>query len=182
MNWKKILKILGFIVLAIIVLLGGLIGYGYYHMKGKYAVNEEKYPHYIGKIESDKAIRTDGFQLCKGGRMYGFYDSAAPKIYRTSKLEFKNTIKTSFQNQDYKDNGYLSLRFNMNCNGKTGNLIITELNPDLEITNLNPHLVDQLVNLSLKEENWQTISDTDVNYYMYLLFKIENGTITEILP
>ncbi|MBQ4820143.1 hypothetical protein [Aquimarina sp. MMG016] len=182
MNWKKTLKILGFIVLTIIVFIAGLIGYGYYHMKGKYAVNEEKYPHYIGKIESDKAIRTDDFQLCKGGRMYGFYSSAAPKIYRKSKLEFKKTIKTSFKDQNYKDNGYLSLRFNMNCKGKTGNLIITELNSDLGVTTLNSNLVDQLVSLSLQEENWQTVSDTDVNYYMYLLFKIENGTITEILP
>lgn len=181
MNWKKALKIIGYSILVILIFGLVALGYLYYQTKGKYPVDKEKYPQYIGKIDTSKEINTDGFEFCGRGRIRGYYHSAAPTIYKGSKLAFRKMIQSNFNNNQYTDQGYLSLRFNINCDGKTGNVIITELNPDLEKTTLNQDLVSELYELSIKEENWQTTGE-DLNYYMYLLFKIENGKVTEILP
>lgn len=181
MSWKRILKIAGYIILLIIILALGAFGYLYYQTKGKYLVDKEKYPQYIGKIDTSKAIKTKDFELCGKGRIRGYYHSAAPNIYKGSKLAFKQMIQSNFNTNPYTDQGYLNLRFNINCDGETGNVIVTELNTDLEIISLDQKLVTELYELSMKEENWET-ADEDLNYYMYLLFKIENGKVTEILP
>ncbi|MDH7446415.1 hypothetical protein [Aquimarina sp. 2201CG14-23] len=182
MNWKKLLKILGYFILAILLFILSTIGYLYYQTKGKYAVNKEKYPQYIGKIDAEKAIKSKGFELCSGGKIRGYYHSAAPAIYKGSKLSFKNKILDSFNKNGYNDYGYLNLRFNVNCKGETGNVIVSELNTDLEPATLDQNLVNELFNLSVQSENWQITNEEDVNYYIYLLFKIEDGKVTEILP
>ncbi|MBQ0735284.1 hypothetical protein [Aquimarina celericrescens] len=144
---------------------------------------QPKYPDYVGKIDLNKATRTTEFSLCKDeNKPHGFYSSSAPHIYKKNKLEFREFIVQHYQNRNRNDNGYLNLRFHINCRGETGNLIINELNADLEPSNLSATLVEQLVDLSMRNENWRTADHPTINYYMYLIFKIENGNVTEILP
>ena len=61
---------------------------------------------------------------------------------------------------------------------------IIELGTDYRPKKLSPELVDQLVSLSSKSENWKVAEydDEPVDSYMYLIFKIEDGKVSEILP
>ncbi len=168
--------------IMVLLLISGIM---YLFFANPSQINEvqPKYPDYVGEIYIDKATRTTGFSLCKDeNKPHGFYSSAAPHIYKKNKLAFKEFIAQQYQNRNRDDNGYLNLRFHINCRDETGNLIINELNADLEPSNLNATLVEQLVDLSMRSENWRTANHPTLNYYMYLIFKIENGNVTEILP
>ena len=187
MKIKKILKISA-IVLGSILLIGVLLlGYGYYQFNGKYNINKEKYPNRIGHIDPENALYTTGFELCGEGNLTGQYSSSAPHIYKNSKYTFRKYIQQNYSNKEYTDNGYLNLRFQVNCHGNVGNVEVNQLNEEYEKVQMNSDLVEQLIALTIQENNWQVRYHPDdstktFNQYMYLLYKIENGNVTEILP
>lgn len=185
MTGKKVLKIFGISVLVLVLIAVGLFSYAYYQMSGKYSVNESKYPAYIGKIDPEKALYTENFELCNP-KSYpvGFYSSAAPRIYKGSKRSFLKRFKAQYKITDTTSSGYLNLRFNINCKGQTGNLVVEELNSDLVKVDLDDKIVKDLIEFALQKENWHTYKEatSSDDYYMYLIFKIESGNVTEIIP
>lgn len=187
MKIKKILKISS-IILGSISLIGiVLIGYRYYSFEGKYNINKENYPNQIGYIDTKNALYTSDFELCDEGGLIGHYSSSAPHIYKNSKYTFRNYIQQNYINKEYTDNGYLNLRFHVNCHGNVGNLEVNQLNEDFEKMQMNKEMVEQLIALTIQENNWQVRYQPDdstkiFNQYMYLLYKIENGNVTEIMP
>lgn len=183
MNIKKVLRVSGFILLGVISLLGVLVAFFYYQYQGKYQVDSEKYGHNVGYIDPSNTIQLNkDFELCGKGRLIGYYHSAAPKIYRGTKLEFREFILSNFENNGFSDSGILNLRFHINCDGQVGNMEVNELDNDFEKSSLTEELVDQLIELISQSKNWETFADEDYNYYMYLNFKIEDGNVTEIVP
>ncbi|MEW7289487.1 hypothetical protein [Aquimarina sp. 2304DJ70-9] len=185
MRRKKILKVIGYIILIPVLVIAAMAGYIYYQYQGKYPVDKNKHPFNIGHVNLEKALFTEGFEMCDDKHLLGYYHSSAPRIYRENKLAFVQKIRGSYKNKNYQDTGYLNLRFHINCEGKVGNVEVNELDTDMRISNLTDSLVNQLVELSIKEDNWQVEKEkyeTTHNHYMYLLFKIENGNIAEILP
>ena len=77
-----------------------------------------------------------------------------------------------------------NLHLIVNCEGRAGRFEINELNLNLEKTNLNNHLVEDLLSITAEQKNWSVfnVKAHPKNYYMYILYRIENGKITEILP
>ncbi|MEK9613061.1 MAG: hypothetical protein VW080_03955, partial [Flavobacteriaceae bacterium] len=145
---------------------------------------EGKYLHPIGHIDPKNAVIIDSTEIYESRHLIGFYSSAAPSIYTGCKYDFKTFIKDSFQNKGYSDNGYLNIRFYLNSQEKVFMYEVNELNLDLEPSNLDDKLVDQLLSLSLKGKNWHAYDHEHErsNYYMYLNYRIENGAITAIIP
>lgn len=183
MRIRKVLKILGYVMLGIILFGGILIVLFYYQYLGKYPVNAEKYKHNVGHIDATNADQPNkGFELCGTRRLVGSYHSAAPRIYRGSKRVFVSFILSEFDNKGYTDSGILNFRFHINCDKQVGNLEINQLNLNYEKTQLTQELVDQLTHLVVQSSNWEAFGGKDDNYYMYLNFKIEDGNITEIIP
>lgn len=184
MNWKKIALIIFGILGVIILLFGSFIGYIYYERLGKYPTNTAKYPQEIGYIDPTTSQFSEGFELCDSSlKPYGYYHSARD-IFKGGKYQFRKTISAKYANNGYTDSGFLNLRFLLNCKGEVGNVEINELNTEYEKTDLNDELVNQLVNLSIAKENWipKEIEGKAYDSYMYLIFKIKNGEVLEILP
>lgn len=147
-------------------------------------INEPKYQHYVGYINQEKAIINSGF-LCNKENIEYTHHGAAPIAYKGSKKNFKNTILSKYNHKLYKDSGYISFRFLVNCNGDAGWFEVAEMNLDLEEVNLDDKMVDELLNLTSEKENWNKLGyskEQKFDYYMYIIYRIENGNITEILP
>ena len=161
-----------------------LVGYLYYQYDWKYEVNEKKYPHNIGHLPQNNT--ESNFNLCNKERIVGWFASAAMSvpIFRGSKSTFKKYILENFNTTDNSDNGFLNLRFIINCKGEVGRIEINELDIDYKPSKFSPNLVKQIVELSSRKENWNisNIKGEQLDSYMYLIYKIENGEISEILP
>ncbi|MEL4307771.1 hypothetical protein [Joostella sp. CR20] len=181
MNNRKIIKIIGLIALLIVILMSTGLGYLYYKYEGRYNVNSDKYPYHVGHIDAESTIINDSFELCEDAGIVGTYSSSAPKIYKGSKYSFKQKILSKYQNNEYPDTGYLNLRFHINCNGEIGDMEVNELNLEFERIDLADEMVEQLIKLTHSSENWDLYLE-NANYYMYLIYNIENGEIVEILP
>lgn len=182
---KRILKIvlsfLGIITLLFIV----LAIYVYFKFYHSTKINQEKHPNYIGYINPDKALLNSDFTLCNREKIYSTYSGLGLDAYRGSKKTFKNTILSKYDSLSYNDSGYISYRFLVNCKGEAGWFEIIEMNLDLEETKLDKKIVESLLKLTSSAENWNTVGwdeNENVDYYMYVLYRIENGKIVEILP
>ncbi|MEO9511023.1 MAG: hypothetical protein ABJN84_08185 [Flavobacteriaceae bacterium] len=181
---KKWVKFLLFILLPIVILIVALFSYGYYNYWGKFPLDEEKYPNYIGYINQDAALLNDKYELCGDKEIYFTYNGAAYRAFQGNKSHFKKYILKTYENKGYSDSGYLNFRFLVNCEGNPGWFEIIQMDLDLNERDLNKYMVRQLLTLTSKPEHWNTLSfdDNPINYYMYISYRIEDGEIFEILP
>jgi len=144
----------------------------------------DKYQHYIGYINQEKVLLNDGY-LCNKDEIYFTFKGAGSDGYKGTKKRFRDTILSKYKHQLYKDSGYISFRFLVNCRGEAGWFEISEMNLDLGEKNLDNKMVQELLDLTSKKGNWNVFGFNEkegADYYMYLIYRIENGKITEILP
>ena len=179
MKLKKWLKISLFSLLGLVLIFAAVIGYFYYEYQGKYPVDETKYTHYIGYLSE-----SENFERCSD-RIIGWYASASKfvPIYNGSKSSFNKHIKENYIPSDTITNGFLNLRFMINCKGQVGDMEISQIDPNYKATEFSTKLIDQLIELSSQKKNWKIpVTEEPTDYYMYLIYKIKDGKIAEILP
>ena len=185
MNKKRVLKIFLYTVGVIILLIISIITIGYFYFTSKVPINKDKFPHYIGYIDQEKALLNDVYSLCDNGKIFKKHHGAPKVAFNISKKRFRETILSEYKNKNYEDSGYLNFRFLVNCEGNAGWFEIIEMNLDLEEVNLNDVMVNQLLKLTSNSKHWSTLTTSDEiprNYYMYISYRIEHGEIIEILP
>lgn len=172
----KIAYLVSFVIALVI-----LLAYGFTSSQSSY-FNQPHIGH-IGYLDSNYPDATEGFKRCNDELPIGFFHSAAPAIYKDGKRTFRNHILSNFLSDSYNDNGFLNLRFLINCKGEIGDIEVNELNTNYQVSPLNPKLVKELSSLTFRKENWNVITSMDSrDTYMYIIYKIENGEVTEILP
>ena len=180
---KKWLEILLYGILGIVLIIGGAIGYFYYQFEGKYKINSEKYQNYIGYLSPENRDFSPKFKPCNSNLPNGYYSNIGFETFDKSKSSFKQFIESNFKKERYTDSGMLNLRFIINCKGEIGDMEVNQLNKDYQLTELNSDLVEKIIQLTVEKENW-TISNNESHddKYMYLIFRLEDVKIVEILP
>ena len=80
-------------------------------------------------------------------------------------------------------NGYVTIRFLVNCEGKTGLFRTQQLNENYTEENFDRDFIE---NLSFTKSlyGWITkeVQRRKSDYYQYLTYKITDGKVSEILP
>lgn len=148
-----------------------------------YQVDENKYLHDIGYIDSTKALLNEGFKICNKERIYQYYNPRAAS-YSKGKNGLKKFILENYENKGYQDSGYLTIRFVINCEGQAGRYVIHENDLDLIPKKFDPKLVEHLFDLTVQLKKWNPniIHGKPSDSYMFLTYRIRNGEILEILP
>lgn len=184
MNWRKVIKITAIVIITLVLVFVGFSGYIYYKYYGKFNVDEEKYPHYIGYIDQNTALLNNTYSLCGDGKIYKIHHGAPFDAYKNNKRTFKNNVLKTYKNNGYKDSGYVNFRFLVNCEGNPGWFEVIQINEDYEEITHSKEMVNQLLKITSDPSHWAVYINADVprNYYHYVSYKIENGEITEILP
>jgi hypothetical protein len=184
MNKKRIFKIILYIIGILLFLIIALLAFGYFYIENKSPINKEKFPHYIGYIDQEKALLNDVYELCDDGDIYKTHHGAPDDAFEVSKKRFRDILLSEYKNENYTDSGYLNFRFLVNCKGNAGWFEIVEMNLDLEESDLNDKMVNQLFKLTSDSKHWKIFTHDDIprNYYMYISYRIEHGEIIEILP
>ena len=185
MKKKKVIKIILIGLASIIIAIAGLALYGYLYVKKAYDTENKPFKHYVGYIDTDKALLNDTYKLCNDIGIIHTYSSAGLEAYKSSKKQFRDTLNTTFNaGSNYSDSGYLNFRFLVNCEGNAGWFEIVQMDLDLKETPLNSKMVDELFKFTSNSSLWNVISyeNEPYNYYMYISYRIENGKVTEIIP
>ena len=150
---------------------------------GGLSPNEPKYQHIVGYIEPETALFGRDFEVCDENRIAQYYNPERAS-YSEGKNGLRKYILSNYKNKGYVDSGYLNIRFVINCRGEAGRYVIHENNLDLEPTEFDNDIVDQIFNLTRQLKKWNPVHHRGRKWdsYMYISYRIENGEIVEILP
>lgn len=143
------------------------------------------YPRMIGDIAPNPKLDDPSFQLCSGDQFAIQYYALGEKPYAGEKRALEKHFFNQYQaDKTAKESGLVRIRFLVNCEGQTGRFRIMGMDWDYQEKNFDSSITDQLLSLTKKLDKWKGFSTETraLDYYNYLIFKIEEGQLKEIMP
>lgn len=149
-------------------------------------VEKSDYLRWVGDIEQNDQIDKLDFKVCHGdNRVLQYFNLGEGPVYKGEKSRIINTFKSKYKSvNDKSENGLIRIRFIVNCEGKAGRFRVLQSDYNYQETEFDNEIVSQLMTITKGIEDWAIFkrNEVTVDYYMYLIFKIIDGQLTEILP
>lgn len=142
-----------------------------------------KYPSHVGDLEFDKKLDGD-FKRCSEDGSYQYYnDSKGFQIEGEKNKIIQEIQKLKFK-ESKNSNGYITIRFVVNCEGKTGIFRMEQMDSEYKAYKFDETLSSQILNFTQNLKGWipKEIDGIKRDYYQYLTYKIVHGQVSEILP
>ncbi|MCF6404875.1 hypothetical protein L3C95_18390 [Chitinophaga filiformis] len=145
---------------------------------------KQTFPDNVGDIPFDSLQDDPGFVVCNPKQVFQYYNTAS--YYKDHKKEIVKYLLDNFSTQnDFQDqNGFLTIRFIINCNGNTGRFRLLEMDSNYQPIHFKEALSQHLLKLVKQLSGWQPAVYKDKVYdsYQYITFHIRNGKIISISP
>lgn len=146
---------------------------------------DSKYLSMVGDIEHDPKTDDSNFTLCneKGTKQYHNLNSELQ--YEGENYELNKIFFNQYKPSDKaKDSGMVRIRFLVNCKGQAGRFRMISSGYDYKEKQFDKAITDQLMSITKGLNGWKILSDNSVpkDYYQYLIFKITDGQLKEIMP
>ena len=150
----------------------------------KTTLSDSKYPNNVGDITPDSLLDDPSFLVCSKSNIPQYY--AVNGRFEGEKAAIERYFKENFRkNQAWKkEEGYITIRFVVNCKGQSGRFRVQEMSPEYLPKKFPATLIQQLLQLTKQMQGWipATIKDTPCDFYQYLCFTIAQGDIVRITP
>ncbi len=144
------------------------------------------YLRWVGDIEHNEQIDNPSFTVCNGeDNVLQYFNLSQGPVYKDEKTTIVSMFISQFKPEsNTNENGLIRIRFIVNCEGKAGRFRVLQSDYNYNEKVFDTSITDQLLNITKNIEDWAILyrNEVPVDYYMYLLFKIKDGQITEILP
>lgn len=146
-----------------------------------------KYPSHVGDIVFDEKRDDQNFKRCfekDFGIQYYSGPSSASTQYRGEKIAIVKDLDKAKIVSPKNENGYITVRFLVNCEGKTGFFSVQQMNEEYKEVIFDKKFSDQILSFTKNLDGWipMEVEGRTWDYYQYLTYKIENGKVSEILP
>lgn len=152
----------------------------------KKSAEKQEYLRWVGDIGQNDQIDELDFKVCNGDdKIFQYFNLGKGPVYSGEKSKVLNTFKSKYKPITGKnENGLIRIRFIVNCEGKAGRFRVLQSDYDYQETEFDEEIVSQLLNLTKGIDKWEVLhrNEVPVDYYMYLIFKITDGQLVEILP
>lgn len=147
----------------------------------------ENYPRMVGDIAPDANLDDAEFTICNGDeRIIQYFNTMQGFRYQGEKSALVSEILELYSPVENPENesGYIRIRFVVNCKGQTGRFRVLSSDLKYQEKEFKATIVDQLVDIVKNLKGWKVLSKEGktLDYYQYLIFKINEGRIIEILP
>lgn len=130
-------------------------------------------------------IPGDSFGICGDQNRIVQYYAFGEKPYAGEKRALTDIFEAQYQAVDGNDeSGLIRIRFVVNCQGKAGRFHLMGMNPEYQAHTFSPEITEQLLRITQNLEGWKRMQANGqaFDYYQYLIFKIEQGNLIEIMP
>jgi len=145
-----------------------------------------KYPATVGDIEFNEKLDDPAFKKCTPEKMISiqYYQGKNGFDYKGEKLAIIEKLQKEKISSESKMNGYITVRFLVNCEGKTELFRVQQMDADLRETEPDKELGEKLLRFTESLDGWipKEIKGFKAGYYQYLTYKIEDGKVSEVLP
>ncbi|EPR69781.1 hypothetical protein ADIWIN_4056 [Winogradskyella psychrotolerans RS-3] len=148
-------------------------------------ISKVDYLRHVGDAQEDSLIDNPDFKICFEDHVFQYFNFSDGPQYIGEKPELEKIFK-----QDYKpitdntQNGSIRIRFIVNCEGKAGRFRVIQADSSFKETKFNETITTQLLEITKGISQWKIVYNENqpIDYYAYLIFKIKEGHISEILP
>ena len=147
--------------------------------------SKNEYLRWVGDIEHNEKIDEPGFAACHGDeQILQYFNLGEGPLYPEEKLALLETFKSKYNPVTDGQSGLIRIRFVVNCEGKAGRFRMIQADNDYNQVEFDKRITDQLLEITKGFKTWKVMhrQEIPVDYYFYLIFKIKDGQITEILP
>lgn len=145
----------------------------------------QKYLRWVGDIEHNPEIDDKNFVLCHGENNFRQYFNMSQGMqYEGEKTAIVNYFKEKYKPVNIQESGWVRIRFIVNCQGKSSRFRMIEADENYRERPFDKQISQQLLSLTQSLKGWKiiTFEDEPVDYYQYLVFKIQDGNIEKIMP
>lgn len=142
----------------------------------------------VGDIPFNTEMDDENFNICNEGNIKQYYvrrSSDTPPSYKGEKRGLEKAVFSKYRFlESEKENGYVTIRFIVNCEGKTGRFRMEEMDFAYKPQKFDVKITSQLLEIVKKLNGWtpRKRNGNNLDFYQYLTFRIEKGQITKILP
>ncbi len=139
---------------------------------------------FVGDIAPDSALDDPAFEKCNKGHVFQYFNDSNGLEYEGE----RPAIKAAFQGYNHQvvagESGLIRIRFVVNCKGETGRFRLMAMDKNYEEKSFPETITEQLMKITQSLKGWQTkyIQGSEIDYYQYLIFKIEDAQLIEIMP
>jgi hypothetical protein len=139
----------------------------------------------VGDIVFDPNIDDPNFALCgTEEQLFQYFNSGKGIEIEGEKKGLDKQLFALFKNTKFKNDGYVRIRFIVNCKGESGRFRV--LTSDLQFREMKMHssTTEPLLKACKDIKGWKPLVYNDMarDYYQYLTFKLVDGKLKEILP
>jgi hypothetical protein len=146
---------------------------------------KSEYPNYVGDIEFNSEIDNKDFELCNSKHIFPYFNNSDGLEYEGEKLAIEKEFAEKYKSEITKnETGLIRINFVVNCKGKTDRFRLISMGENYEEKVFTKSVTEQLLSISKNLKGWKgkKYNEKEIDYYQYLIFKIENGQLKEILP
>lgn len=144
-----------------------------------------KYPAHVGDITYDEKLDDANFKRCLEEKFsFQYYNDSKSFSFKDEKIEIERRLHMLNFKNNPNLNGYVTIRFLVNCEGQTGMFRVQQMNENYREITFDKKLTNQLLDFTKKLDGWipKEYQGRKLDYYQYLTYKIENGKVSQILP
>ena len=145
----------------------------------------DKIKNVVGEVYPNNELDDLDFKICNEQDQIVQYYAFNDKTYEGEKIAITEHFRKKYSApKNNSESGYIRVRFIVNCEGKSGRFRLLESNLDYEPITFSKNIKQQLLNITKSLKDWKPMVGNNRNrdYYQYLIFKIENGQLIDILP
>lgn len=146
---------------------------------------DSKYPRMVGDIAFDPKEDDPDFELCDEAKAKQYHNFNQGFQYKGEKQALKKVFAEAYQSKKMPgETGLIRIRFLVNCKGETGWFRIMGMNENYEPKTFDKSITKQLLQTTKSLSGWKILPDekSPEDYYQYLIFKINDGQLIEIMP
>lgn len=144
----------------------------------------DSFPLNTGDIAFNAALDDSSFIVCNPNVVFQYYNTVS--YYKQHKREIEQYFKRNYDQpvQATGQTGYITIRFIINCSGKTGRFRMNELDDNYQPYKFDTSINNQLMTLTKGLTNWQPAGYKNKIYdsYQYITFKLKKGALECVLP
>ncbi len=147
---------------------------------------QKKYLRWVGDIAYDASIDKSDFSICNGeDKIVQYFNDGNGLEYEGEKIAIEKVFAKEYRlEKPIQETGLIRIRFIVNCQGESGRFRVLGMNSLYEEKNFAPLIVNELLRITKSLKGWKikSMQNQTIDYYQYLIFKMENGKLIEILP
>ncbi len=146
----------------------------------------KEYPRHVDDISFDYLIDNKNFELCNGeNNIMQYFNNGKGLEYEGEKISIIREFKKYYNSENVvKESGLLRIRFVVNCKGEADRYRFLSMDLNYNEKKFDKSIIDQILTITKKLKGWKpkVYAGKKIDYYQYLIFKLNNGEIVKILP